>query len=409
MILKEVIEMKSRVIRSLMSVVLAVSVLCMGTGCSSDTKSDVKNTNDKNSSVSENADEQKTDSNASDSQTASGTITVTDHSGNAVEVPSDIERIVVTDPFPLPSVLSVFFDSADKIVGMPPQSMSAAKNSILSELYPEILDASTDFSGESGINIEELITLDPDVVFYSAGSADTQKKLESAGIPAVAVSASKWEYDAPETLENWLDLLKQMFPENNRGDKYREYTEKIESLVNEKTKDLSEKDKENVMFLFQYSESSITTSGKHFFGDYWANAAGAKNAGSEIDKENAAPVNMEQVYEWDPTVIFITNYTTAQPEDIYGNLTGSYDWSGINAVQNKRVYKMPLGMYRSYTPGIDSPVTLLWLAKTIYPEKFADVDITEETKKYYKEIFDVELTDEQAEKIFKPAKQASAY
>ena len=71
-------------------------------------------------------------------------------------------------------------------------------------------------------------------------------------------------------------------------------------------------------------------------------------------------------------------------------------------MKNGRVYKMPLGMYRSYTPGVDTPITLLWMAKTTYPQAFADVDITEETITYYKEVFGVELTKEQAEKIFNP-------
>ena len=70
---------------------------------------------------------------------------------------------------------------------------------------------------------------------------------------------------------------------------------------------------------------------------------------------------------------------------------------------------MPLGMYRSYTCGVDTPVTLLWIAKTVYPDLFKDIDITEETKKYYKEVFGITLTDEQATKIFAPTSKASAF
>ena len=87
---------------------------------------------------------------------------------------------------------------------------------------------------------------------------------------------------------------------------------------------------------------------------------------------------------------------------------GVYDWSGIQAVRNRRVYKMPLGMYRSYTPGADTPVTLLWMAKTAYPELFADIDILEETKAYYKEVFGIELTEDQAASIFAPATEAGS-
>ena len=94
------------------------------------------------------------------------------------------------------------------------------------------------------------------------------------------------------------------------------------------------------------------------------------------------------------------------PDDLYNNTVGVYDWSPIDAVENGRVYKMPLGMYRSYTPGADTPVTLLWLAKTAYPDRFADIDIIAETKAYYSEVFGVELTDEQAESIFEPAAEA---
>ena len=53
--------------------------------------------------------------------------------------------------------------------------------------------------------------------------------------------------------------------------------------------------------------------------------------------------------------------------------------------------------------------TLLWIAKTVYPELFEDVDITTETKNYYKDVFGIELTDKQAEGIFAPTANASAY
>ena len=74
---------------------------------------------------------------------------VTDHNGNQVEVKNKIDRIVVCDILPLPSVLTVFFDSAEKIVGMAAPCMSAAKNGLLGELYPEILNAKTSQSTES--------------------------------------------------------------------------------------------------------------------------------------------------------------------------------------------------------------------------------------------------------------------
>lgn len=338
----------------------------------------------------------------------SGTITVTDHAGNEVTVPRDINRIVVCDIYPLPSVLAVFFDSAEKIVGMAQPSMTAAQNSLLSELYPEILNASTGFIDGTTVNVEELLKLEPDVVFYG-GTQEIGEALKNAGIPAVSVSAGKWDYDAIETLNNWILLLSQMFPQNDRYDKVKSYSANVYDRVQERVKDLSAADRERVFFLFQYNDSTITTSGKHFFGQWWADAVGAVNVGEVMESDNSTAVSMEQIYDWNPDRILITNFNASQPADLLNNTVGNWDWSPVSAVQTGQINKMPLGMYRSYTCGVDTPVTLIWMAKTVYPELFADFDITVETKNYYKDVFGIELTDEQANRIFNPSSMASAF
>ena len=48
------------------------------------------------------------------------------------------------------------------------------------------------------------------------------------------------------------------------------------------------------------------------------------------------------------------------------------------------------------------------MAKTLYPDRFADVDIVAEAKTYYREVFGVTLTDDQAASIFTPAAEAGS-
>lgn len=343
---------------------------------------------------------------APETTAAPTTHTVVDHLDNAVEVPYEVNRIVVCDIYPLPSALTVFFDSAEKIVGMPAPSMTAAANGLLGQLYPQILDAQTGFIDGSTINMEELLKLQPDVVFYSASQPQEGEQLRNAGIPALAVSVNKWQYNAIETLNNWIDLLSQVFPENDKTQVVREYSDKMYDLVQQRVSDLDEADRQRVFFLFQYTDTNMLTSGKQFFGQWWADAIGAVNVAQELEKDNSVAVNMEQVYAWNPSLIFVTNFTKFGPEDLYNNTVGTYDWSAVDAVKNHQVYKMPLGMYRSYTPGVDTPVTLLWLAKSAYPQLFNDIDLIAETKAYYQEVFGIALTDEQASAIFAPPAEA---
>lgn len=330
--------------------------------------------------------------------------TVTDHLGNVIELPEKLDRVVVCDPYPLPSVLAVFFGSADKIVGMPPASMNAAKNGLLGQLYPALLSAETGFSSGSGVNVEELLKLSPDIVFYSASNPSVGEQLRSLGVAAVAVSANKWEYDAFETMNQWISLLSEIFGDADKAAAVRAYGEQTLSLVRERVADVT--DKKDVFFLFQYNETTLMTSGKRFFGQWWADAIGTENVGKDLDAENGVQVSMEQVYAWDPDIIFITNFNTAKPEDLLNNTVGNYDWSPVSAVKNGEVYKMPLGFYRSYTTGADAPITLLWLAKTAYPDLFADIDVTSEARTYFKDVFGIELTDGQIESIFAPSSEA---
>lgn len=326
--------------------------------------------------------------------------TVTDHAGHEVTLPAEINRVVVCDIYPLPSILTVFFDSADKLVGIAKQSMAAAKNSLLGKLYPAILNAETGFIDGTAVNIEELLKLEPDLVFVNAGNKALYDEVTGAGLTAFGISAGKWGYDALETLNQWILTLDQIFEGNSKYQVVQEYGEKVQKLIDEKLADVEKE--ERVIFLFQYTAEQILVNGNPSFGAWWSNAIGLPNVVTEKTEANSLPTNMEQIYEWDPTIIFVTNFTTATADDLYNNAVGEYDWSPVDAVKNKRVYKMPLGMYRSYTSGVDSPVALLWLAKAAYPETFEDVNITEYTKEYYKTVFGIELTDEQADSIFTP-------
>jgi len=341
------------------------------------------------------------------SDNSNAKITIVDNNGDKVILPKDVKRIVVADILPLPSVLCAFFDSAEKIVGISPVSMSAAKNGLLGQLYPEILKADTSFINGSEVNNEELLKLKPDVVFYSASSKELGTQLKNSGFNAVAVSVNKWNYNTIETLNKWIALLSQIFPNNDKTETVKNYSSKVYDMVQKRVAGIPDSKRARVFFLFQYSGTKITTSGKLFFGQFWADAVGAVNVAEELKTDNSVNVNMEQIYKWNPDIIFMTNFTSSQPEDLYKNVVGTYNWSKISAVENKKVYKMPLGIYRSYTPGADTPMTLLWLAKTVYPDLFSDIDLNQQVKDYYKTVFGVELTKEQVASIFAPTSNSA--
>ena len=327
--------------------------------------------------------------------------TVVDHDGIEVDIPEQIDRIAVGNIGPMASVLTLFLGSGESIVGMSPMSMSAAENGILGELFPELLDADTSFLQGSNINVEKLLTLEPDLVLIQSGQSEVRTQLENAGLTVVAFGVGTFKYDIINTYEAWIDLLSQIFPANDKMEEVTAYSKEVLELVQSRVSDIPEAERKRALFLFQYDETQMVASGRNFFGQYWCESAGAVNVAQDIGAGQAT-ITMEQVYEWQPDVIFITNFTNTKPADLYANAVGSDDWSLVKAVQEQQVYKMPLGSFRTYSVSADMPVTLLWVAKTIYPDLFSDIDTDAEVKDFYQRIYGVTLTDEQVAAMYDP-------
>lgn len=335
----------------------------------------------------------------------SDTITFVDQAGNTIELPKNVERVVISSIAPLPSIYCLFRGSAEGLIGMSPVSMSAAQNSFLPEVIPEVTEISTDFMKGSEINIEALLALEPDVVFYSANNTEEYEMLTNAGIPAVGFSTSNDGFNTIETLNSWLKQLGIIFGDENKAEGIVEYGNEVYAAISEKIKDIAEEDKPRVLVLFNYGDGVIKTSGSNFFGQFWIEAAGGINVASDLS--GSPEISMEQIYEWNPDKIFITNFSQYLPEDLYNNAIEGYDWSHVKAVQEGEVYKFPLGMYRWFPPSSDTPLALEWVAKQIQPELFNDIDMDQEIKDYFQRFYNVELSDEDVQTIYNPAREAA--
>ena len=339
------------------------------------------------------------------SGTEKATRVVVDHTGKEVRIPAKIERIVITGPWPLPSVYCLFEGAGDKLVGIHPGSMSAAKHSLLPRVAPGILKARTEFLKGDVLNSEELFELKPDVVFYRVETAAHAGQLALTGIPAVGFSTALSGFDTIKTFESWVHLLGEVLQQEDRASGIVEYGRRTYDEIQDALNGVKGLKRPRALILFNYGEGSIKTSGSNFYGQYWLESTGAINVASELS--GVADINMEQVYAWDPDIIYITNFSRHMPEDLYENAIPGHDWSTVRAVRERKVYKFPLGMYRWYPPASDTPLVLKWLAKKNQPELFADVDMDAEVRAYYKRFYNLDLTDEDLRNIFNPAREAA--
>ena len=141
-----------------------------------------------------------------------------------------------------------------------------------------------------------------------------------------------------------MKSLSEIWPEHKgKGDLIDSRSKAIAKMVADRTKDLRPEERSKVLFLFRYNARQIVTSGRNFFGQYWCDAVGARNVAESVTADNAnAIVSMEQIYAWNPDVVFITNFTAATPADLFDNKMAGHDWSDVKAVKDKRLHNTKL-------------------------------------------------------------------
>ncbi len=352
--------------------------------------------------------ESKTTS-SSDKQTTAEEKMIQDQLGRDVTIPEDVDRVVVGGILPYFSTWFVATNSTKEIVGMHPNSYNAASNSMLAKMSPDVLKASTDFIQNGELNVEELMNVDPQVYFEIANDTKSIEKLDEAGISTVALQTVEVADANPvETFNSWLKVTAEIKGGDalNRADKYVDNVTNVQKEIDTKLKNVEKEDKPRVLVLHQHSDKSIVVAGQNLWGEYWVNQTGGYDIVSGDGVQGQKEVNMEQIYKWNPDIIYITNFTETQPEDLFNNKISGQDWSDVKAVQDKKVYKIPLGIYRWFPPSGDAPLMLKWMANHNQPELF-DYDMNDEIKTYYKDFYNFDVTDDEVETILHPSSEAA--
>ncbi len=373
-------------IKKFLALFMVASTVCVFAGCASDNQASSNAA--AQAATEENVEAQATASPETDSKEESDKIVITDQLGKTIEF-DEVPQKVVTTIMPFPYIYYAVAGNTDTLIGCNPSSIVAYEDSALKYMYPELANANTSFVDTSFVvNIEELLKLEPDVVFQWNYMDEEIAKMEAAGIKVIAL-----QYGSLEDLETWINIIGKLTDNEERAAKIIEYFHSEVGEVTEKIDTLSEEDYRNILIM----SNDLKVSGTGF-SNYWVENSGAVNPAKDLSGESLN-VNMEQIYEWNPEILYIGNFTELQPSDFIENKLEGQDWSVVEAVQNGEVYKIPIGGYRWDPPGVETPLMVKWLAKIQHPELFADMDMNTEVTEFYKEVYNFELTDEMLDEI----------
>lgn len=278
---------------------------------------------------------------------------------------------------------------SEKIVAVTQGNM---RDLLFLDIYPAVAEARVP-SGGGSINVEELFTDPlPDIIFCDTPLVQDTKmfqQLEKFGIPLVAI-----DFRTMAEHKYAIRLIGAIMGRQDKAEDFCNNYDQTFALVKERTANIPVEDQ---ALVYHAINELLRTEATNSLPGEWIPQIGIKLVGAaEVDEEGDEKnrLSLEELMAYDPPYIIING------EDVYDYIEQSERLHVLSAYQNGQIYLLPYGITRfAHTNSIETPLAMLWLGKTIYPELFEDIDMQKELKSFYGRFFDAELTDEMVEQI----------
>ncbi|MFZ7110791.1 MAG: ABC transporter substrate-binding protein [Desulfatiglandales bacterium] len=302
---------------------------------------------------------------------------ITDMVGRKVALEPGVERIITTFKPAALCVLSLGL--SDRLVGVDSHSK---KDPLQLSVFPEIVRLPGVGTKTTGLNLEEIIHLKPDLVLLYAQKDGIRlaDRLVEQGIPALII--------LPETfagLESALRLIAWAADQQGRADRVLKEGERILDLVEKRVGSISGNQRKVVYYASSMGLFSTTTGS--LIQDEIICKAGGANASHGLTGY-FREISPEQFIKWNPDLIAVSMHGRGQAVRVLSRP----EFRQVRAVETGRMYLFPSNLAPWDFPSPLSTLSVLWLGKRLYPDRFEDVNLEAEIDRFHVTLFGKSFT-----------------
>lgn len=320
------------------------------------------------------------------SDNKANTITVEDCVGRSVEMPAETTAICALDPFAGTAV--IMYGYGDKMVAT---VGGVQRNVLLQTLCPE-LETAEIVKEEGSMNAESILELGVDLILIKSdmySSSAEKEKLDALDIPYLVIA-----YDSMEEQCAAFQVIGNALGQQENAEKMNDYYDEVIDRVSKIVENIPEDARPS---LYHACSAALQTDAAGSLAADWIAVTGAENValdGELTIQQQKYYTTLEQIYAWDP------DYIICSESGVSDYVLSSVKWSGLRAVESGTVYQVPIGVSRwGHSSSVEIPLAIQWLAKTLYPDYFSDLNIEDEARYFYDTFFDYDLPEEMMEQI----------
>lgn len=361
--------------------ILAAGMLLTGcSGAKAETSSAAENQNTTEAAVQTETEETAMEENAEETRL------FVDSLGREFNLEKEITRVAVSGPL---TQIAVFALAPDKMAGIATEWDSCAEQYLSTEYY-NLPVLGQLYGGKGEMNLEEILTADPQIIIDFGEPKDTAAEdldalQEQIGIPFVHITGTLSTMD--EAYRKLGELLG--MPEEAEelaaycASTYHHVLGLAEQVEKERLLYITGEDGLNVIPRGGYFAEVIDLLSENIAV---VETISSKGSGNEVD--------MEQILNWNPDFIIFSDLS------IYDKVEELEDWQNISAIQTGNYCEVPFGPYNwlGFPPSVNRFLGMFWMMEMLYPEA-TDYDLYEEAAEYFELFYHSELSREQYEEL----------
>lgn len=319
------------------------------------------------------------------------TTSITDGFGRTVTVPSPPESVVCSGSGGLRYL--VYLQGQDLVIGVDSiekeeQAMEGRPYALAYGSQFKDLPLIGEFRGKD--DPEKILGIGPQVIFktgstgtaYGTSAGDADKLEAKTGIPVVAFPYGSLRNDAEKAeMYGGLRTMGQTLGKQDRAEEVIAYIEATIADLEHRTGDIPEAEQKAVYVggISYAGAHGIISTEPAYPPFLWVHA---KNVAAGLGTAHA-DVAKEALVDWDPESIFIDVGTIQiEGDGAIGELKTDPALQGLSASKEGRVYGvLPYNFYSTNYETVFADA--YFIGKTLYPDRFADVDPEEKADEIY--------------------------
>ena len=291
---------------------------------------------------------------------------VLDGAGRVLDIPAEPEKATIASAYAVAVPFIEALGLGERVLAI------NVKSNFWKEADPYLAKATS--VGRGTVDMEALATVSPSVLVHRSNDEQTIAAAQRINVPVLCITVEDMD-DITAT----LTMMGRYFGAEARAEEVIAWMNAKFQMIDEIVSQIPASQRKTVLVLG--GEVGRIAADDMLQAWMAEKAGGIYVAKNTANNRNWVNVGVEQIFTWNPQVIFATSSTPL--EYTIQELMAEDAWSAMEAVRQEQFYQIPAKLDSWDIPGVSCVLGTMYMLHKMYPEYFSREQLEQEVTQYY--------------------------